>query len=487
MNSRVGRSQRILLGAQLARVVLFILTMALLGRWLSPAELGFVALVSGVFLIGHEVMDLGTTAVTTRRVAQARINERSALGTLLAYRRMVGTALAVVVLLAACSDFVQEHWQRAVLAAAGLSMLLTHLSAYHVVFQTRQAFGRASALALAVQLGFLLATACVLQLKPLGWLTTLGAGAATGLLVVARELVQVLASRWLAVKMLGTRLRAAWLDPDIPSLLRSTWVFGLAGLGYRLSALAGSFFIWGLLTPQDLGSFSAAQRLFGPVTDAAWLFATPLLAAMSQIGTKPQAVRLQLTALTQLLLACSCGVAVAGQFVAPLVLELLYGGQYSQGPASAVAIFQWLSLALGFSLVTPVLAMACLAQGRERLLMQASISGLLLNLVLNAALIPLEGPVGAAKAWCASEALVMLTLLANAARRGQIAGGWDWLAYLLPAACLAVVLRLLSAWPGVQLGVAGAGLALGLVLLRTLPSQQASRAAPDHSLGAHPT
>ncbi|RYF39413.1 MAG: hypothetical protein EOO25_15055, partial [Comamonadaceae bacterium] len=208
----------------------------------------------------------------------------------------------------------------------------------------------------------------------------------------------------------------------------------------RLSALAGSFFIWGMLTPQALGSFSAAQRLFAPVTEAAWLFATPLIAAMSMVQAQPRIFRMQLTALTQLLVACSCGIAVAGQYVAPLVLQLLYGQQYSQGPASAVAVFQWLSLALGFALVTPVLAVACLAQGRERLLMQASLAGLALNLALNAVLVPAQGPLGAAMAWCASEALVMLTLLVSAVRRADVSAGWDWLAYLAPAAGLALVL-----------------------------------------------
>ncbi|RYF40380.1 MAG: hypothetical protein EOO25_12745, partial [Comamonadaceae bacterium] len=204
----VGRSQRILLGAQLVRVMLFILTMTILGRWLSPAELGFVALVSSLFLVGHEVMDLGTTAVTTRQVAQAPRSESASLNALLAYRRLVGAALAVAVLLVACSDFVQEDWQRLVLGGAALSMLLLHMSAYHVVFQTRQAFGWASALGLAIQLGFLLATAGVLKLNLLGLLSALGAGAAMGLLVVAREVMQVIASRWLAVKLLGARLRA---------------------------------------------------------------------------------------------------------------------------------------------------------------------------------------------------------------------------------------------------------------------------------------
>lgn len=488
MTSRVGRSQAILLGAQGVRVVLFVLITTVLGRWLSPAELGFVALVSSLFLVGHEVMDLGTTAVTTRHVAQAPATERAVLSALLAYRRLVGMALSAAVLALACSGFVEDDSQRLVLGAAALAMLLVHLSAYHVVFQTRQAFGRASALGLGVQLAFLLATAGVLKLNPFGLLSTLGAGAAMGLLVVAREAVQVVSSRWLAVKMLGTRLRAAWLDPAIRPLLRSTWVFGLAGLGYRLSALAGSFFIWGMLTPDALGSFSAAHRLFGPVTEAAWLFATPLIAAMSiTLQTQPQVFRMQLTALTQLLIACACGVAVAGQFVAPPVLQLLYGGQYSQGPASAVAVFQWLSLALGFALVTPVLAVACLAQGRERLLMQASLAGLALNLLLNAVLVPLDGAAGAAKAWCASEALVMLILLVSAVRRGDLATGWDWLAYPGPAICIALVLWPLSAWPALQVAVAGTGLAAGLLLLRGLPSQQACRRALAPGLEATPS
>ncbi len=77
------------------------------------------------------------------------------------------------------------------------------------------------------------------------------AGAAViGLLVVAREAAQVLSSRWVAVRMLGQRLRVQWLDPGIEPLLRAGWMLGAAGVCYKLAIFAGGFILYEIAAPR---------------------------------------------------------------------------------------------------------------------------------------------------------------------------------------------------------------------------------------------
>lgn len=483
----VGRSQFILLGGLAARLALFLVITSFLGRGLSAQDFGFIALVFGIFLVAHELIDLGTTAMVTRQVASRPQAELEILNTLFAWRRLFCVALALLLLVGSFALALRFD-QQCVLVVAAFALLAMPLTSYHVVFQIRQAYGQATALGLGSHLAFLLASAAVVQLPPevapAGW----SAGAMIGLLVVARELVQLGGSRALAQRMLGCKLSAAWRDPGMGQLLRSTMNYGLAGVGYKISALSGSFFVWILAGPQALGSYTAAQRLFTPQTDAAWLFATPLIASMSQTAhqqSKEKNVRL--TALTQLLLALSCGVAVCGQFLAPMILQLVYGARYADGATSAVATFQWLSLAMAFALVTPLLAVACLAQGRERQLMQVSFAGLATTVSANLLLVSQHGAQGAALGWCAGEAFVMLTLLALALAQGDLKPGWDWLVYLMPAALLAIVLSLLAQWPLAQFLTGGLVLGASLLLLRQLPLQQAARAACAPALSGHPS
>lgn len=476
--SRVSRSQGILVAAQLARLGLFVVTTSVLGRWLTPADFGFVALVSTLFLVSQEVLDMGTSAVVTRRVAQHPGEERQALQALLSWRRLAALGLSAIALSLAFFGMGADSGQRLVLVLAALALSLLCLNAYHVVFQTRQAFGKAVSLGLGAQIVFLLSGVVVLRGGSGGSFAGMAGGSVMGLLVVVRELLQVFASRTVAVALLGAKLRAAWLDPGIGVLLRRSGAFGAAALSYKLSALSAPLLVWIWSTPQALGQFNAAHRLLGPFTDTAWLFATPLIAAMSvHTRTRPSALRLQLRSLVQLMLALACIVAVSAQWVAPRVLKLLYGSTYGEGEFSSVGILRWLGVAGAFAIVTPLLAVACLAQHRERFLLLVSTSGLVLSLAGHCVLIPQAGPQGAAMVLSAAEAWVMLALLTGAVRRGDLRLGVDWLVFVAPAALLAAVLPWLAAWPAAQLTLCVVAVPLSLVALRGLPGQRAARAA----------
>src|SRR5712672_2931332 len=75
----VLKSQAVLMSAHAGRLALSVGTVSLLGRNLEPSAFGFVALVSSVYLVAVEVLDLGTTAVAIREVAARPAEERDVL------------------------------------------------------------------------------------------------------------------------------------------------------------------------------------------------------------------------------------------------------------------------------------------------------------------------------------------------------------------------------------------------------------------------
>lgn len=469
-SSRVSRSQLLLVSAHVFRLLLSIAIISILGRTLPPADFGFVALVTSLYIVAMEFLDMGTTAFATREIAARPDREREMLTTLLALRRRLGAVLLLAVMVVAASGMVVSGEQQLVLGAAAIGLHFLYFHGYQVVFQVRQSYGQAISLGLAGQLGFLVASIAALKLH--------ASGAVIALLVVVRELVLVASSRWVAVRMLGYRLRAPWRQPGVGALLRAGWMIGVAGVCYKVAAYSGGFFLWGLASPEALASFSAAQRLLVPMADMAWLFATPLIASMSAaIARGPGDLRAQLEGYAKLVTGLSALVAVAGYFLAPFFLRLLYGEQYASGPWSSVGVFRWLALGYVFALVTPVLAVGELARGNARPLMVASLSGLGLNLAVNAGAVPLLGAEGAAVALVAGEALVFVALFARAAARRDLGIDATWTAYLLPAIGLLAILSLLGNRSILQLLAACAWAPVALVAILQLPAQKACRAS----------
>jgi O-antigen/teichoic acid export membrane protein len=464
----VLRSQALLVSAHAGRLALSVAIASLLGRNLSPADFGFVALVTTLYIVAVETLDMGTTAVATREIAAQPACERETLTALLALRRLLATGALAAVLTLACTQYAVQDDQRIVLVVAACGLYLLHFHAYHLVFQVRQAYGRVTALALSSQLGFLLACVAVLPWK--------ASGAAIALLVVAREAVQALGIRLMAVRTLGYRLHPRWLQPGIGPLLKAGWMIGVAGLAYKLATYSGVFILWEFSSPVALATFSAAQRLLVPMSDMAWLFVTPLIAAMSGAASRnAEGFRMQLERNIRFLLTLSSMVAVAGYFIAPFFLRLLYGELYAAGPASAVVPFRWLALGYLFAMVSPVLIVGEIVLGNVRALMFISAACLALNLTGNAWAVPRYGAEGVAAVLFSSEAFVFLVLLARCARRRDLRLGGAWAVYLAPAASLGVALWLLAQWPLWQLAAACAWAPAALLMIMRLPAQRAYR------------
>ena len=402
----VAKGQAILVVGHACKLAMSLAVASLLARNLVPADFAFVALVTTIFIVGGEVLDMGTMAISVRDVAAGRIEERAALGKLISARRGIGLGAALAVALLAQSGYVHDPDQRVVMLVVACGVFLLHLHAYQLVFQVRQAFGRLTALGLASQAAFLVASAVAVGAR--------AGGAILGLFVVMREAFMIAGSRRMALGLMGERVHARWNEPGVKALLQAGWMVGLAGAAYKLAAYVGVFILWNA-EPSQLASFSAAQRLLAPLGDMAWLFVTPLIAAMSTTASQGlEPFRLQLERCFKFLLAAAALVALSGYFLAPLLLRIIYGETYASGPLSAVGPVRWLAFGYLFAIASPVLVVAEIVHEKTRTLLVVALACLAVNLAVNAWAIPLYGAEGPAMAFVAAEAFVLAVFLARA-------------------------------------------------------------------------
>jgi len=466
----VSKNQALLAAWLVGRIAIFVALTSLLGRSLPPSEFGFLALVSIVFAVATEVLDMGTMAIATRRIAAAPAEERAELQALLALRRIVAVvAFACIVVLAVAGNF-PAPGQRAVLAAAAIGVLVLHLGGYQVAINVRGAFRPVVLLGLALQLAFALATVAALHA---------GRGALTiGALIVALQAAQVVGARHIAVRRLGYSADGAWPMARMRALFAASWRVGVAGICYKAVPHAAGLLLWQLAGAEALASFNAAQRLAAPLGEMAWLFVTPLIAPMSAAALRgADSLRVPLEGYAKLMLGMGAVVAVAGVFCAPSVLHLLYGERYAAGPLSSVEVLRWLSVASAGALVNAVLVVGELARGRTRALLAVVATAFATLLAAGMWAAPRHGAAGTAAAVCAVEALIFAVLLARALMRRELTAHAAWLVYLAPAAALTAVLWSLSGIPWIQFAVGCIWVPATLLLLSGLPAQKASRAS----------
>jgi O-antigen/teichoic acid export membrane protein len=469
MNSGgVARSQVLLLGGQLIRLTLSVVLTAFLGRSLSLSGFGYFGLVSSIFLIAQEVLEMGTTAVVLREVAQTPASEAKLLGTLLSWRRMVAVVLAVGCCALALSHSEMDESERLVLVFASLGIALLFFNAYNVVFPLRQSFGRVLVLGLSIQTSFLF----LVLLLP----GRLLSGAVIGLLVVIREIVQIIGIRFLGIQLLGYRATARWTDTRLLELLKTSWTFGLTVVLYKLAFFGGNLFVWILADPDTMGRFSAAFRPVAPLLDLSTLFVTPLIAAMSWSvrGDAPAFAR-QFNAYFKLFVATTLLIAIGGCMIAPLILNLLYGDRYLEAGDEVVKSFRWLSVGLGFGMLSQIFVVADLAKKRERELLAASLICFGLSMLACAVSVPRFGAQGAAFATCIGQVVALSYLAVLSVSRGEVRLGKSVLLYVTPPLILGGILALLTEFPMARLILAFSGAGGILVFLWSLPEQRQCR------------
>jgi O-antigen/teichoic acid export membrane protein len=154
----------------------------------------------------------------------------------------------------------------------------------------------------------------------------------------------------------------------------------------------------------DVGYYAAAYSLIAFLINLGIAYSLSLLPTLTRLtGDPEQRHALYHSAVAQVF-AVSLPIAVGGFFVAPGIIDIVFGKEF--GPSGAALAILLISVPL--SLVRDVPIIALMSDGEEPLVLRVTGAAALVNLVLNAVLIPPFGIHGAAAATTVTEGIRLI-------------------------------------------------------------------------------
>ena len=387
-----GRDIAVQLVGRVLNLGLGLVVTVLVVRLLGDEGFGQWATLLAISQIAAYVIDFGLESVTVRQAAADPQREAEWVGALLVLRFALALPVTVAAGLVVMSVASTETMRISGLILLG-PILLLGPAALRVVFQLRVRNGLTIAV---VTLNSVLWTggAAVLAFSD-GGLVTLSlifAGAAAA----ASALQAVLSLRLLRPQISHFRARAE-------RLLRAGVPVGIAGLLITAYAKIDHILVFQLAGAREAGLYGAAYRFldqaqFVPAALMTTLF--PLIAA-AQRHDPARLRRLIQVAVDYLPLASLPAIAFAVVAAEPLI-RLLFGAEFAAAaPALPVLMTAFLFVSIGYLAGNLVLVL-----GRQQRFLVYAAWGLVLNLGLNIAFIPVFGFMAAAWATLVTEVLV---------------------------------------------------------------------------------
>jgi len=413
-----------------AKIVLFVLNVVAalaIVRYLGPSGYGDYIFVLSFAAVFGLLSELGLNKVVTREMSRDPA----------AIPGLVGTAIVGQLLLAVLGwvaaqlafTLIEGHGDlRAAVAIASLLYFTEAISlSLAAIFQVRLALQYDAVARVVAQA---LDTALIL------WLISAGAGL---LWLIAAPVLTGAIGVLVAAVMVYLRFRTA-LRVDLlrlPPLLREALPVGLTSIVVIAYLRLDSVLLGILGTSEDVGFYGAASR---PVEYLILALAVlvnvmfPLLARW--YGVDPRRFAALYAHGASALLAVSVPIAVTVLVFAGEVVTLLYPSDF----APSAAILRLLVGSVVFTVLGAWAGFALLSGGRERLLLGGHPRALILNVVMNLALIPPAGYMGAAAAALVTSIVVAGSTMLFAARRLSVSLDRRRSARLLLAnCCLGVV------------------------------------------------
>ncbi len=374
--------------------------LALLARRLETGEFGRYTFYIGVFGVLDALSDFGTGQTAIRLTSR----DPSALAGVLRQARRMRTwtsALGLAALALFTSAFGESG--RAWILLAGLYPFTHAFELTATVFKNRMAWKvpvLVRVFASAGRLGLVagLALAGVARAPELIFATAVASGLANvALHLASREHVPPAGSA----------------PPPGESLFAAALPLGLGSLCALLYFHVDNLFVRAWCGEEALGHYNAGVRLLSfliAIAQLASATALPWLVRRHAEGATAGAI----AALTQpLFAAAALGAGLCVPF-STRILELAFGAPFAAGGPA----FAWLLGAVAVIHAGSMFVTALVAVGRQRTMLAIAVSGLALNLVGNALLVPRLGIEGAAITTVATELAVALAALAALARAG---------------------------------------------------------------------
>jgi len=433
---------------------------ALLFRHLGVIDTGrYVAILSLVAIVSG-FSDLGLTAVGVREAATREGDERAPL-----LRELLGLRLTLtlggVVIVAGVAAFLYPSVYIAGVAIAGVGLLLqVTQDNYSVLLQVELRLGWVAMLDMLRQLSTALFVV-LLVLAGAKLLAFVAVTVAVGLVcvTVAAQLVR-------GRRSLAPAFHWAQWRPMIAAILPYSAAVAAAALYFRMAILLTSL----LANGYQLGLFSASFRI------VEFLTVIPALLAGAALPIFSHAARDDLNRLGYALgrvfevaLIVGCWIAVSLAVGASLAIAIIGGHRF----AGAAGVLQILGVALVGTFATAVWGNGLLSLRRHGDLLTITVSALVISAALIAALIELDGAIGAAIGLAAGEvgmAVATGTILAR--RSDELRPSLRIVPLVGMASAVALTPMLATGVPViVRLAVSTILYAVVLLLTRALPPE----------------
>jgi O-antigen/teichoic acid export membrane protein len=381
------------LAGRVLNVALGVVVTIVLVRALGDSAFGQWSTILAVVQITGYLGALGLEQIAVRKAAEEPEREHEWIGGLLSLRIALAlpvTAISAVVLLLISDSRTMSVASILVVA----TLLLSGLSSTRAVFQLRVRNSVNSTLELLN--GVLWGGAVIALAASDGGLVAF----AVAFLAVATitTIVQVvLAARSMPLRVRGTR-------PQWPELVRVGLPAAIAGMLILAYGRIDQVLVFEIAGPDEAGLYGAAYRIL----DRAQMIPDTVLATFFPMMAAAYAADLdRLKRLVQLSVEIICTASLpALAFTIPnahAIAETLFGPEFADaGPTLAILMGAFALIAAGYTFGFMIIVLNM----QRRLIVWAS-AGLVLNVVLNLALIPQFGFVAAAWVTVATEVLVI--------------------------------------------------------------------------------
>lgn len=437
-------------GEAVARLVAFGATV-IVARRLGAESYGVVAFASAILLYFTYIAELGVETLGVRDIAEQPARLAAIVPSLVAIRLWIAAVLVVVG--GALALLLLPQPDGAVLAVALLQLFPTAFSVRWV----HLGLDRPGGVALARTAGEVVMAVLVVSLVH-------GGGD------VARvPLAQFAGDALAALVMLGLlrragHLLAAGLDAAVArSMVHRSWPLVLHSMLGLIIFNADFVFLRVLRGASTVGMYAAAYTLVSFLLNLGVAYGASLLPALTRAANDRDGRQQLYFGAMAHVFAVGLPIAVGGTLVAGRIINLVFGASFAPS-ALALQLLLW---SIPVALVRNVSQAALVAAGRQRDVLRTAVWAAVINLALNALIIPVYGMAGAAVSTLVTETVRTTLAVRYAGWTGVVLPGPTrfWRS-LLAAGVMAGALLLMDRWPG-PAAVAGGAAVYALALAVT--------------------
>lgn len=369
----------------------------LLARQYGPDGLGLITTATASVTIFMGFSALGLSGVLVRELAE-KIDKRGTVLLTITLAKLVAGTILLAVMLASLALFAKDPQLVTLSLIMGSGFLFSSLDTVDSLYNARIEFTRLVAL----RLGALAASTVVKVLAiTLGWgleFVAVGYALDYALLYLVPTFDFVTRRRG-GLRDGATPLK--WDAGELKALLSRSWPVLVSGGFAQINLRIDALIILALSSVTSVGIYSAASRLSEAWSVLAMAIVTaafPGLVRLARADVPKYA--LALSALLRRLIWISFIGAVLIAFLAPVIIQILYGSEF--GASAAVLSIH---VAGGvFLFVRTAVSRWLIIENLLKFSLVSHVSGAAINIGLNFLLIPVYGPQGAAWASVASYA-----------------------------------------------------------------------------------